>query len=213
MRYEASEGANVFFFLVAVLPPLAFGILGLGWTAVSRTVFGGGEDQVSQLIDTLSSLGTADAATLDRLKALYAWMSNPWLEVAGVVTLPLRSFAELYVFAGATHLVLRLQRRATRPFTATLKAFAYSFSPAIIALVPCCGTGCMGDLLVLTWATLLAALGVSRAHGISFGQGLSAIVTWHLAIIVGAFLLILPFLPRLGEAIAGVSGLVPAGSF
>lgn len=63
----------------------------------------------------------------------------------------------VYVLGGLTHLGVVLTGGSKRPLDSTLRAFAYTFTPMVLSLVPACG-----NLIGFFWTVVLQYIAVQR---------------------------------------------------
>jgi hypothetical protein len=89
-----------------------------------------------------------------------------------VVVMPVITVVSLFVSAAITHVMLILLDGARNGFEATMRVAAYANgSTALWNLVPVCG-GLIGGI----WTIVITVIGLSRAHEISTGKALAAVL-------------------------------------
>jgi hypothetical protein len=140
-------------------PPIAYGIIG--------TVTGGIFASFYQFLFSTYGAGLqgTDAA---REQAVVSLLSTGCL----TVMLPVITVVSLFVSAAITHVMLLLLDGARRGFEATMRVAAYgNGSTALLNLVPICG-----GLVAGIWAIVVTVIGISRAHEISTGKALAAVL-------------------------------------
>lgn len=170
MRYDRAADPHLYFLMVAVVPQLVTGLIGLVTPA---------DDSAASLdaLKQLSQLGSIDPSTVSRIEALTKVLTGTGAQWTGLVTTPVTAFLQLYLFAGLSHLVLVALGKAQGGWQATFKTFVYAYGTGVLWLVPGCG-----GLLVLTWASALEMLGLARGHRTSITIGGVAVIGWHLAL-------------------------------
>jgi hypothetical protein len=72
---------------------------------------------------------------------------------------PIVLLITLYCVAGVCHLMLMLMRDARNGFETSTRVFAFSYSPAICAVIPF-----IGNLIAFIWMIVLAIPGLREAH-------------------------------------------------
>ena len=108
---------------------------------------------------------------------------------------PLLLILTIYVVAGVTHLILSVMDGANNGFNTTLQVFAYSYSPALFAVVPI-----VGSLVALVWMSVISIIGLREAHETSGGKSAAAVLAP-----LGC-LVVLLFLTMILAVFAGVLG-------
>ncbi len=98
---------------------------------------------------------------------------NPWvLLVIFAVVSPVSVLLGLFIGAGILHLCLMLLGGANRPFEATLRVVCYTGGSAnLFSMIPVCGW-----LIGLVYTIVLETIGLSRAHQITTGKALLAVL-------------------------------------
>ena len=167
MDWSSTRGALGFFLLVYCVPSSIGLVLGYLITPA--------EAQLETARIALEPLGEQGVTILGWLEFL---LSAKFLALS-LASQPVTSILGLYVFAGLTHLCLRLLKRAHGGWPATLKAFVYSAGPCVLGVIPS-----YGGIIAVTWWTVLQVIALSRAHRITWQAALSAVVGMHLVVIV-----------------------------
>jgi hypothetical protein len=72
---------------------------------------------------------------------------------------PIILLCTLYLVTGACHLVLLLLRGARHGFETSSRVFAFSYGPAVLAVVPI-----VGNVVAFVWMIALAMKGLREAH-------------------------------------------------
>jgi hypothetical protein len=140
-------------------PPIGYGIIG--------TVTGGVFAAFYQLLFSTYGAGLQGTEAA-REQAAIGLLSTGCL----TVMLPVFTVVSLFVSAAITHVALLLLDGARRGFEATMRVAAYgSGSTALLNLVPICG-GVVGGI----WSIVITVIGISRAHEISTGKALAAVL-------------------------------------
>ena len=93
-----------------------------------------------------------------------------------IVLGPLFILVGLFLGAGILHLGLLLVGGAQRGFEATLHTVCYSQATAVVQLVPLCG-----GVIAAVWTIVLYVIGLSRAHQITVGKSVLAVLLPPLA--------------------------------
>lgn len=84
---------------------------------------------------------------------------------------PLLLVVTLYVITGITHLILSVMDGANHGFNTTLRVFAYSYSPALLSIVPV-----VGGIVGLVWMAALSIIGLREAQETSGGKSATAVL-------------------------------------
>ncbi|MGQ0814584.1 MAG: YIP1 family protein [Gemmatimonadota bacterium] len=84
---------------------------------------------------------------------------------------PLLLIVVLYVVSGVCHLLLLMVAGAKHEFGTTTRVFAFSYSPAVFAIVPI-----LGNLVALVWMTVIAIIGLREAQQTSRGKAAFAVL-------------------------------------
>lgn len=92
--------------------------------------------------------------------------------ICGIVLAPLFVAIAMFISAGILHLCLMLVGGAKRPFETTFRVVAYvAGSIGLLNILPFCGI-----VVTCIWVTVAQVIGVSRAHQISVGRALVAVL-------------------------------------
>ncbi len=150
------------------LPPLAY-CLGLGWIGYAAS---------SLWSLTLSAVGLSSLEKLKELNLPINLGQESGILTNAVSTLlllavaPLMIAAILYVSTAIHHLLLMILRGASAGFEATLRVNAYTMgATAIWSLLPFCG-----NLVGAIWWIVIAIIGLARAHSITTGKAVIAVL-------------------------------------
>ncbi len=151
------------------LPPLAY-CLGLGWLGYAAS---------SLWSLAFSSVGLSSLEKLKNLNLPINLGQESGLLTNAVSTLlllavaPLLIAAVLYVSTAMSHLLLMVLRGAGAGFEATFRVAAYTMgATAVWSLLPFCG-----NLVGAIWWIVIAIIGFSRAHNITTGKAMIAVLT------------------------------------
>jgi len=98
-------------------------------------------------------------------KSIYAWMDRPEVPLLTALVSLVAAPVLLYVLASLSHLGLRMTGATTRPFDATLRAYAYTFTPGLLGVLPACG-----GLAGFAWTVLLQYVAIHKTHGTDAGR-------------------------------------------
>lgn len=90
---------------------------------------------------------------------------------------PLLMLLLLYLNAAITHGAALLLGQARRGFPATFAACAYAFAPAVLAVVPGCGS-----LIAIIWVAVLTGVGMKQTQRISSGGAAAAVFAPYLVL-------------------------------
>jgi hypothetical protein len=152
MRQEGGIGA-----------PLMFAIIG-GWVGIAAS-------QVWNYIgSSLLHIAMFQRASLSRFAPMMGGSFSGML--CAIVLAPVYMAIGLFIGAGIVHLCLMLVGGAKRPFETTFRVVAYtSGSITLLNVVPLCG-GMVGGI----WALVVEVIGLSRAHQITTGKALVAVL-------------------------------------
>ena len=99
---------------------------------------------------------------------------------------PIMLLLSLLLSAGITQLLVLTLVPANRGFGATLRTFAYAYSPALFAAVPR-----VGPLVAFAWMTVLSVIGLREVHRTSTPRAVVAVLV---PLLVGGLLLLFAFL-------------------
>jgi hypothetical protein len=192
MRTDTAEGAVLYVALVSVLPVL----VGLVWSYVSANP---AEDRemLIQLRETFEPLMSEEQA---RQFTELARRTSPGLQTFGeflamALGRVLFWVGRLLAFAGLSHGVLWVAGKAPNGFLATFKGFAYAETPALLLLVPLCGS-----LVAPLWIGGLEIFALARTQKTS--------TAWATVAVVLPGLLLL----CCGGFVAGMFALAPFGT-
>jgi len=95
-----------------------------------------------------------------------------FLLIFAVFMLPLVIVTGAFIYSWVLHLCLRLFGAAKRPYETTLRVVCYSFgSNAVWRLIPL-----FGSYVFLISSIMVTAVGIARAHEISIGKALIAVL-------------------------------------
>ncbi|MGQ0562273.1 MAG: YIP1 family protein [Gemmatimonadota bacterium] len=84
---------------------------------------------------------------------------------------PLILMATLLLVSGVCHLVLLMAGASAHGFGATVRVFAFSYSPAIFAIVPF-----LGSLVAFVWMIVIAIIGLREAQKTSAAKAALAVL-------------------------------------
>jgi hypothetical protein len=139
--------------------PIAYGIIG--------TVTGGVFAGFYQFLFSTYGAGLQGTEAA-REQAVISLLSTGCI----TVLLPVFTVVSLFVSAAITHVMLLLLDGARNGFEATMRVAAYgNGSTALWNLVPICG-----GLVAGIWSIVITVIGISRAHEISTGKALAAVL-------------------------------------
>ncbi|HBF33788.1 TPA: hypothetical protein DDW35_04425 [Candidatus Sumerlaeota bacterium] len=94
------------------------------------------------------------------------------IQVALIFLMPLLMILSLFLCSGTTHLLLKLVGGARYNYETTFRVYAYlTGSLGLLGVIPFCAT-----LLCLTWGTIVEIIGISKAHQISIGKAIFAVL-------------------------------------
>lgn len=93
------------------------------------------------------------------------------LLVVLVLLSPLFAALGILFNAGLYHLCLMMVGGAHRGYDASVRAVAYASTPALLAVVPCCGAHIGG-----IWAFILTIIALKEIHEISGGKAVAAVI-------------------------------------
>lgn len=99
---------------------------------------------------------------------------------------PLLLVATLYLVTGITHLILSVMDGASHGFKTTLQVFAYSYSPALLSIIPI-----VGSIVALVWMAVLSIIGLREAQETSGGKSATAVLAPMGCLFVLLFLVVL----------------------
>jgi len=88
-----------------------------------------------------------------------------------LVMAPLWITIGVFIAAGIFHVMLLILGGAPRDFEATFRAVCYAEAPAVIMIVPFCGS-----FVAWIWTIVLYVIGVSEAQGVSRGRAAAAVL-------------------------------------
>jgi hypothetical protein len=179
IRYGQTTGVHLYFFFVAVLPAL------IG-TSISWLMSDPQRDR-EQLKSLTSQLmpKIEQAVPPEMFQTIKWWLtpvgpphkSNIAAEWVGMV---IAEFALLYVFAGVAHLMLMFLGKAGKGWSATLTAFAFAWSPGVLALIPGLeGVSILVSLAMWSWITALQIIGVAHAQETTNGYAAAGVLSVH----------------------------------
>lgn len=166
-----------FFETVALLvtrPAEAFGMMRLEGGLMDPLLFGLIGGCAAAIISTFSQLllqaipgfpGSNSAVNA------FGGGSTLWVIVFALLS-PITVALGIFIWSGIVHLCLMLLGGATRSFEATLRVVCYSGGVAnLFYIIPICGS-----LVALVYTIVLECIGLSRAHQITTGKALLAIL-------------------------------------
>lgn len=104
---------------------------------------------------------------------------------------PIMLLLSILLSAGITHLLVLALVPGNSGYGATLRIFAYSYSPALFAVVPR-----VGALVAFVWMTVLSVIGIREVHRTSTPRAVVAVLIPLL--IAGLFLALVYLLARSG---------------
>lgn len=120
----------------------------------------------------LERLNPAEAISPEQ-QQLLAFIRNGAFVGATIFLIPLFVLLTLFFTSALTHLSLIIVGGARRPFETTFRVIAYaSGAVAVLELLPICGP----YLIAPVWKFISSAIGLSKAHGISQGKAVFALV-------------------------------------
>jgi hypothetical protein len=144
--------------------PLLYAVI-IGWIGVAAASF------YSALFQSLVGSSMAGFGESPELAAALGFAQSWGGFLIQLVFAPLGLVIGLFVAAGVFHLMLLLLGGAQRDFESTFAVVGYAQAPAILMLVPFCGS-----LVAWIWSLVLYVVGLSEAHGISRGKAAGAVL-------------------------------------
>ena len=97
--------------------------------------------------------------------------SNATTRIVEFLLTPLFALGALFLAAGVTHLMLKLFRDGEQGFQTTTRVFAYSYSPAVFAVVPV-----LGGIVGFVWMIGIAIIGLREAHETDGAKAAAAVL-------------------------------------
>jgi hypothetical protein len=144
--------------------PLLYALI-LGWVGVAASSF------YSTLFQSLVGSSVAGFGESPELAAALGFAQSWGGFLLQLILAPLGLIIGLFVAAGVFHVVLLLLGGAKRDFETTFAVVGYAQAPAIVMVVPFCGS-----LVAWVWSLALYIIGLSEAHGISRGKAAAAVL-------------------------------------
>lgn len=92
---------------------------------------------------------------------------------------PLFATIAIFLVTGVCHGLLALLRGAKHGFHTSLRVFAYSYSPAVLAVVPV-----IGPPVGFVWMVVLAVIGLREAHEADGAKAATAVLVPVFALII-----------------------------
>jgi hypothetical protein len=145
--------------------PLLYAVI-VGWIGVAAATFYSALFQ-SLVGSSLAGLGSERPELAAALGFAQGWGGF----LFQLVFAPLGLAIGLFVAAGVFHLMLLLLGGAQRDFETSFAVVGYAQGPAIVMLIPFCGS-----LVAWIWTLVLYVVGLSEAHGISRGKAAAAVL-------------------------------------
>jgi hypothetical protein len=91
--------------------------------------------------------------------------------LAQVIFAPVFLTIGLFIAAGIFHVMLLILGGAERDFESTFSVVGYAQAPAVLGIVPFCGS-----FVAAIWSLVLYIVGLSEAHGIGRGKAAAAVL-------------------------------------
>ncbi len=175
MRYDRADGALLYFSLVVAVPQVLGLVLGRLLSASLA------QDLASMLALLHSAAGSlpVDPRAVHAVTMLVQAMDSRTLFAEELVSAVAGTYLQLFLLAGIAHLVLMAFGQAKNGWTATFKAFAYSYSTGILAVV-----SSFGMFVALLWASVLQVVGLRHAHQTATKYAVWAVAGWQITILV-----------------------------
>jgi hypothetical protein len=117
--------------------------------------------------------------------------------VVQIVFAPVGIVIGVFVAAGVFHLMLLLLGGAQHGFEATFRVVSYSQAPAVVMLVPFCGS-----LIAWIWYVVLYVIGLAAAQRIGHGKAAAAVLVPFVLVCCCCGLLAILFAGTLGALIS-----------
>jgi len=147
-----------------ILPALVFGLIVTGITAIFYGAYSVGLMHLMK-------------GTFEQMQSMlpegYARSSPPRLRdglfFAGMSILLYPAAA--IIWAGTVHVILKIMRRAERPFAATFRVTSYAIAPMILNILPVCGV-----LIGSIWMIVLTIRGLATVHRSGMAAAVAAVL-------------------------------------
>lgn len=108
-------------------------------------------------------------------RSLSRWSSGevptPAERLADFLLSPVWLLVTLFVVAAVIHLIVIMLVPDRKPFTATTRVLAFSYSPLLFAVVPF-----IGSIVGGVWSLVLAVVGLREVHQTTTGRAIAAIL-------------------------------------
>lgn len=144
--------------------PLLYAVI-IGWIGVVAASF------YSALFQSLVGSSMAGFGESPELVAALGFAQSWGGFFVQVIFAPMGLVIGLFIAAGVFHLMLLLLGGARRDFETSFAVVGYAQAPAILMLVPFCGS-----LVAWVWSLVLYIIGLAEAHGISRGKAAVAVL-------------------------------------
>jgi hypothetical protein len=104
---------------------------------------------------------------------------------------PLYLLLALFVASALTHVCLKILAASHHSFRTTVRVFCFSYSPALLAIVPR-----MGGLVATVWMVVLAVIGLREAQETTTGRAAAAVLLP--VVLIGGFVVFAVMLVAVG---------------
>ena len=144
--------------------PLLYAVI-IGWIGVLAAGF------YSALFQSIVGTGMGSFGDRPEIAEALAFAQS-WVGfLVQAVFAPVGIVIGVFLAAGVFHVALLVLGAARRDFEATLRVVSYGQAPAVVMLVPFCGS-----FIAWIWSLVLYVIGIAEAHGIGRGQAAAAVL-------------------------------------
>lgn len=144
--------------------PLLYAVI-VGWVGVVAASF------YSALFQSLVGSSMAGFGESPELAAALGFAQSWGGFFVQVIFAPVGLVIGLFLAAGVFHVMLLILGGANRSFETSFAVVGYAQAPAILMVVPFCGS-----LVAWVWSLVLYIVGLSEAHGIGRGKAAAAVL-------------------------------------
>ena len=144
--------------------PLLYAVI-VGWIGVVAASL------YSALFQSLVGSSMAGLRESPELAAALGFAQSWGGFILQAIFAPVGLIIGLFVAAGVFHVMLLLLGGAERDFESTFSVVGYAQAPAVVMIVPFCGS-----LIAWIWSLVLYIIGLSEAHGIGRGKAAAAVL-------------------------------------
>jgi hypothetical protein len=144
--------------------PLLYAVI-VGWIGAVASGF------YSALFQSLVGSSMAGVGENPELAAALGFAQSWGGFLVQAILAPVFLIIGLFIAAGVFHVMLLILGGAERDFESTFSVVGYAQAPAILGIIPFCGS-----LVAAIWSLVLYVIGLSEAHGIGRGKAAAAVL-------------------------------------